>query len=372
MKLLHLSDLHIGKSIGNYSLIDDQRYALKEIVRIVEERKIDVVLIAGDIFDTSIPSSDALSLYSDFLDELIFRLDKKVLAIAGNHDSSKRLDINKNFYRSNNYFLVSELEREPIVLEDEYGKINFYLIPFISLAKAKAEIDSEIENFTDLYRHILNDISYEDRNVLVSHCYASNMGIYDEEIYDDGQKPLTIGGSDAMDANLFMEFDYVALGHLHRAHFVIDPKIRYSGTFMKYSFDEVLGEKSVTVIDLTKDIDIEKMPLKNLRDFEVRRGKFEDILKSEASDNYIKFILEDDYTIENAMAKLKAKFPLAVSISYANKSVFSREDTLDIDIENKDAVELFTDFYKFKMDEDMTNDEIETLKRIIVCDQKDL
>ena len=169
MKLLHLSDLHIGKSIGNYSLIEDQRYALEEIVKIVEKKDIDVVLIAGDIFDTSIPSSDALSLYSDFLDELIFRLDKKVLAIAGNHDSSKRLDINKNFYRSNNYFLVSELERKPIVLEDKYGKINFYLIPFISLAKAKAEIDSEIENFTDLYRQILNDISYEDRNVLVSH-----------------------------------------------------------------------------------------------------------------------------------------------------------------------------------------------------------
>ena len=371
MRLLHLSDLHIGKNLGNYSLIEDQRFALEDIVRIIEEEDVDLVMIAGDIFDTSIPSSDALSLYSDFLDQVIFRLNKKVLAIAGNHDSSKRLDINKNFYRSNNYYLVSELEDEPLTFEDTYGRINFHMIPFISLSKAKAEVDSEIKNFTDLYTNLLEQISYEDRNVLITHCYASNMGIEDENAYDDGQKPLTIGGSDAMDGNLFMDFDYVALGHLHRAHYVINPKIRYCGTFMKYSFDEVNQEKTVTLVDLKEDATIRKIPVKNLRDFELRSGTFDEILKTEASNNYIKFILEDDYTIENAMAKLKAKFPLATSISYANKAVFTREDSLDIDIENKDAMELFMDFYEFKMDEEMTEDEIESLKRIIQCDQKD-
>lgn len=365
MRLLHLSDLHLGKNIGTYSLLQDQRFVLKDIVRIIDEENIDLVMIAGDIFDTSIPSAEALSLYSDFLEEVIFGLGKKVLAIAGNHDSSKRLDINKNFYRSNNYYLVSELEDNIISFEDAYGRINFHLIPFISISKARAELDPTINNFTDLYQKLLSGLSYYDRNVLITHCYASNMGLEDENAYDDGQKPLTIGGSDAMDANLFRNFDYVALGHLHRAHFVLEPKIRYCGTFMKYSFDESKETKTVTIVDLTDEVKISKIKLKTFRDFEIRKGKFEDILKSEASENYVKFILEDDYTIENAMARLKNKFPLAVSISYANKLAFTREDSLDIDIENKGILELFEDFYKFKMDEDMGDEEIKTLQRII-------
>lgn len=370
MRLIHLSDLHLGKNIGSYSLIEEQKFALDEIISIIKKEEVDLVMIAGDIFDTTIPSAEALDLYSNFLEEVVFDLKKKVLAISGNHDSSKRLDINKKFFRSNNYYLISEYEKSPLTFEDEYGKVNFYLIPFISINKARTIFNPSIDNFTDLYKFALKDIGYEDRNVLISHCYASSMK-EDKEAYDDGQKPLTIGGYDMMDASVFEKFDYVALGHLHRAHFVLDPKIRYAGTFMKYSFDEENQSKSVTLVDLKEKAEIRKIYLPLLRDFEVRRGLFEDLLREKSTDSYIKFILEDSSIIENAMAKVKEKFPRAVSISYANKLALTREDSLDIDLENKDILELFSDFYKFKMDEDLKDKDKEVIKRIIACDQED-
>ena len=144
---------------------------------------------------------------------------------------------------------------------------------------------------------------------LITHCYANNIAIEDGKLYNEGQKPLTIGGSDAMDAHLFENFDYVALGHLHNRHYVIDPKIRYSGTFMKYSFDEENKKKSVTLINLTDHVETYDIDIKQLHDFRTIKGKFADIIKESASDDYIKVILEDDSTIENAMAKLKEKFP---------------------------------------------------------------
>src|SRR5699024_1878033 len=151
--------------------------------------------------------------------------------------------------------------KNPISFEDDFGKVNFYLIPFISINKAKTIFDSSIDNFTDVYKYALASIDYKDRNVLITHCYASNMSSFDKEVYDEGQKPLTIGVTDSMDASLFENFDYVALGHLHRAHFVLDPKIRYSGTFMKYSFDEENLTKTVTLVDLEDVAQIRKIEI---------------------------------------------------------------------------------------------------------------
>ena len=170
-----------------------------------------------------------------------------------------------------------------------------------------------------------------------------------------------------MDASIFMGFDYVALGHLHSAHYVLDPKIRYSGTFMPYSFDKKDVNKSVTLVDLGKEsFDIEKIPIKLLRDFEVRTGFFDDLISEEASDSYIKFILEDKATVENAMAKFKRKFPNAVLINYASRSVFAMDDReINIDIENKSTLELFEDFVSYKDNRELTEDEKTVIKDVI-------
>lgn len=363
MKLLHLSDLHIGKSIGSYSLLEDQKFCLDQILEIIKNEKIDIVLIAGDIFDTSIPNNEAMKVYSDFVDEIIFNLKKKIIEISGNHDSGKRLEISKSFFEKNSYYIYGNSFNEKLTFEDEYGKVNFYPIPYISLARAKNEIDPSIENFTDLYKVLLKNIDYKDRNVLITHCYANEKAFEDEKI--EGEKPLTIGGNDAMDAHLFKKFDYVALGHLHRKHFVLDEKIRYCGTFMKYSFSEINQKKSVTIVDLKDEIGIKEIEIKPLNDFERICDYFENIIKMENSNSYLEFILKDENPIDSPMAKLKMKFPHAVSISYENSIDIENDDSLDIDLENLSVMEIFEEFYKFKMDEKMGKNEKEVFKKVI-------
>lgn len=367
MKLLHLSDLHIGKSLGNFSFLEDQKYVLDQILDIIKVKKIEAVMIAGDIFDTSVASSEALDLYNYFIEKIIFEIKIPVLAISGNHDSAKRLDINKRFYKTNKYYLAGEYTEDVVTLEDENGPIHFFLLPFMSLAKGRILFGEDISDFTDLYKKALENYSYKDRNVLITHCYATELSESLEKEYNEGQKPLTIGGSDFCDAELFVGFDYVALGHLHSAHYVYDPKIRYSGTFMPYSFDKKDVNKSVTIVDLGKNsLDIEKIPIKLLREFEVRTGVFDDLISDPASDSYIKFILEDKATIENAMAKFKKKFPNAVLINYASRSVFAMENSeININIENKSTIELFEDFIEYKDKRKLTSEERSVLEDVI-------
>lgn len=367
MKLLHLSDLHIGKSLGNFSLLEDQKYVLDQILEIIEEKKVEAVMIAGDIFDTALASAEALDLYNYFIEKIVFDLDIPVLAIAGNHDSAKRLDVNKRFYKTNKYYLAGEFNRDKVTLFDDEGPLNFYLLPFMSLAKGEVIFGEKLDDFTRLYELALEGIDYKDRSVLITHCYASYSESTLETAYNEGQKPLVIGGSDMMDASLFDKFDYVALGHLHSAHFVKEEKIRYAGTFMPYSFDKKDNNKSVTLVDLKKDsLDIEKIPIKLLREFEVRQGLFDDLIRENPSDSYIKFILDDEATVENAMAKFNAKFPNAVLINYANKSVFDLDgESLDIDLDNKNPLELFADFVDFKDSRKLTEAEVEILKEVI-------
>ncbi|MDY3006423.1 exonuclease subunit SbcD [Anaerococcus sp. AGMB00486] len=365
MRILHLSDLHIGKMIGNYSLLEEQKYGLDQILDIVKRENVDLIIIAGDIFDTSIPKNEAMKVYDDFINSLVFKFKKKVIAIAGNHDSGKRLEISKSFFEKSNYFVYGDSFFNKISFEDSFGTINFYPIPFISLARARSEIDPNIESFNDLYKILLKDIDYEDRNVLISHCYANESANEDTLEIQEGEKPLSIGGNDAMDAHLFMKFDYVALGHLHRKHFVLDEKIRYSGSFMKYSFSEVNQRKTVSIIDLNDNLKIKEIEIKALNDFRVIDNYFEKILKMKDSNDYIQFILKDKNPIDSPMAKLKLKFPNAVSIKYQYDQNLDISDKIDIDIKNLSTLEIIKKFYEFKMDEKMPENEESILKRVL-------
>lgn len=364
MRILHISDLHIGKMIGSYSLLEDQSYCLDQVLKIVEKEKVDLVLIGGDIFDTPVASAEAMEVYSSFIEDLVFDLKVKVVAIAGNHDSAKRLDVNREFFKKASYYMVGDYRKEVLTFTDDYGKINIHPIPYLSLAKARSIFKEDFESFTDLYAYLLKDINYEDRNILLSHCYASETTHEDEGEMTEGEKPLTIGGNDAMDAKLFSKFDYVALGHLHRKHYVYQDNIRYSGSLMKYSFSEK-GNKSVTLIDLTDELHIREIEIKALRDFRTIEDSFDRILTMKPSDDFIQLVLLDKHPIENAMAKVKKVFPNAVNIRYKDSSVFSKEDDFDIDIENLSSLELFKEFYKFKMNEPMTEEELEMFKKVI-------
>ncbi|MDO4662581.1 MAG: exonuclease SbcCD subunit D [Tissierellia bacterium] len=366
MRFLHLSDLHIGKNISNYSLIEDQKYALEQIIDIANKNKVELVIIAGDVYDKLISSNEALELYEWFIEELIFKYKIKVIAIAGNHDSHKRLSYSKKFFEKFNYFVYGEYsDTDCITLEDEYGKINFYPISYISIQKARTVFkDKEIENYSDLYNYLLESISYNDRNVLITHCYASETGYESENAYDNNQKPLTIGGNDAMDAKIFKNFDYVALGHLHRAHYVLDEKIRYSGTFMKYSFSEVNDKKTITLVDLTDKLQITKIPIKPLRDFKIINDYFENILNYEKSSDYIQVVLKDEAIVEDAINILKSKFDHIVNIIY-EKRIINNDDDFDFDIKGNDTLSLFDKFYKYKMDRKIEEHEQSVIKDIL-------
>lgn len=365
MKILHLADLHLGKDLGGYSLIEDQDYILKEILKVVEEERVDLVIISGDIFDKAIPSSEALSLYSSFIEELAFGMEKKIIAIAGNHDSGKRLSYNSGFFEKASYYIFGEYDGRVVTLEDDYGPIHFYPLPYMSLAKAREYFGEEVSSFTEIYRRLLDGVDYRDRNVLITHCYATESGLEDKGDSFEGEKPFTIGGSDAMDAHLFLDFDYVALGHLHRKGYVLEEKIRYPGTFMKYSLGEREQNKTLTLVNLTDKLEIYERQIKTLRDLRLFEGTFDQALSLHPSDDYLYFSLEDKDPVENPMGILKKIFPHAVAIRYKNANLLSFDGRLDLDLEGKDEVELFKEFYRLKMGEDLTERDLDLLRRTI-------
>lgn len=360
MRLLHISDLHLGKTLYNYSLIEDQKFILNRIIDILIFKKVEVLIIAGDIYDTKIANNEALNLYKEFIDKVIFDLNIKVIAISGNHDSSNRLSQAQSFYKRNNYYVYGDfIELEKLVLEDEYGKVNFYPISFISMTQAKILFDTEeIESFTDIYKLILKDIDYRDRNVLITHCYAG-LYTYESEEYNEDQKPLTIGNSDCMDAHLFEKFDYVALGHLHFAHKVLKNSIRYSGSPLKYSFSEK-DKKSVTFIDLKQKAEIETIELRPIRKLVTYEDSFENLIQKDPVDDYVEVILTNETLISDPIKSLRKVFKNICSLKYKN-NVISKDSDLMEDNPNIDPLSLFNNFYKYKMDKKMNKD----MKKII-------
>lgn len=363
MRLLHLSDLHLGKSLSNLNLIEEQSYALNQIERIIDSENIDIILIAGDIFDKSVASNEALLLFENFIETLTLKLKKKVVAISGNHDSSARIEFAKSFFEKSGCYLIGTYEPNKVItLFKEDEKINIYPIPFISLQKASTFLE-HVEDYTDLYRQLLPEIDESEINILMTHCYASSNGD-GEENYDDDQRPLSLGNSDIMNAALFEKFDYVALGHLHRAHYVHKKHIRYCGTFMKYSFSEARDNKSITIFDtLTKDIEIK--PLELLHDLKVYNDYYKNIIEYPKNDDYVQIILKDKNIVENVFYKLKSIFKNLVNVKYeqlseSNTNLIHYKDDI-----NKDLMTQFELFYDYKMNESMDKEQKELLLEII-------
>ena len=247
MKFFHLYDLHLGRRIYEFSLIDDQKYILKEILRRTDEKRPDAVVIAGDIYDRAVPSAEAVELFDSFLTELAGR-HIPVLAIAGNHDSPERIAFGAGLMAPSGVHLspVYNGRVEPVTLSDAYGEVRFYLLPFIKTANVRRFYpDAVIESYTDALRCAVEhmDIDPSARNVLVTHQFVTG-GVRSES------EDITVGGTDNVDAAVFDGFDYVALGHLHGAQSIGRETLRYSGTPLKYSFSEKDQEKSITVVEL--------------------------------------------------------------------------------------------------------------------------
>lgn len=370
MKIMHLSDLHIGKKVNEYSMLQDQIYILKEILRIIDNEKVETVIIAGDVYDRSLPPNEALELFDEFLYQLSSR-NVNVFVISGNHDSPERISYGGRMMTENKIFLspVYDGNVKPISLNDEYGKVNFYMLPFVRPADIRRYFpDENIENYTDAVKLAIDNmnVDFSERNILVTHQFVTGAELSESE-------DIIVGGTDNVSGEVFDGFDYVALGHIHREQTVGKDNIRYCGTPLKYSFSEAKHIKSVTILDFKdkENIEYSKIPLTPLRDMREIRGTYDELtLKSNYEntnvDDYLHITLTDEEDIPDAIGKLRSIYPNIMKLDYDNLRTRGSGivDAIE-NIESKSPFELFADLFKQQNNQDMSEEQEEIMRNLI-------
>ena len=363
MKLIHLSDLHLGKRVNEFSMLEDQAFILQEILRIIDEEQPQAVLLAGDIYDKSVPSGEAVQLFDGFLWELSSR-KLQVFVISGNHDSPERLSFGGRLMEGSGIHLapVYSGKVEPVVLEDAYGPVNVYLLPFLKPAHVRRYFpEEEIGTYTEALGKAVEalEIHKEQRNVLVTHQFVTGASRSDSE-------EISVGGSDNVDASVFDDFDYVALGHIHGPQNIGSPRIRYCGTPLKYSFSEVGQQKSVTVAELKEKgtLEVTARPLTPLRDLREIRGSYLEVTaksfyEGRNREDYLHITLTDEEDVPDGAAKLRVIYPNLMRLDYDNARTRSRN--LPEGAEEpaaKPPLELFEEFYERQNNQPMTEEQI--------------
>lgn len=371
MKLIHLSDLHLGKRVNEFSMLEDQKYILNQVVTIIEEEQPDAVLIAGDVYDKSVPSAEAVELFDEFLVQLA-SCKTPVFIISGNHDSAERLSFAGRLIDASGIHLAPVYKGAvtPFSLEDAYGTVNIYMLPFVKPANVRRFFpDEEILSYEDALHVAIQAMPLDEknRNILITHQFVTGAATSDSE-------ELSVGGTDQVSAEVFAAFDYVALGHLHRPQNVKDG-IRYCGTPLKYSFSEVNDEKSVTVAELKEkgDLSVREIPLIPLHEMKEIKGTYTDLtLKEyydkhpELKDSYLHITLTDEEDVPDAAAKLRIIYPLLMKLDYDNTRTRNQQQVSELsDVEKKTPMELFDAFYEMQNGQEMSEDQKEYMKGLI-------
>lgn len=370
MKLIHLSDLHIGKRVNEVSMIEDQEYILHQILRIIKDEKADAVLLCGDIYDKSIPSAEAVTLFDDFLNRLAL-LQVTVLAISGNHDSPERLAFGNRLMEGAGIHIspVYDGSISPLQLTDAQGAVNFWLLPFIKPAHVKRYYpDEAIESYTDACRVAVAHMGVDtrERNVLLTHQFVTGAVTCESE-------ELSVGGSDNVDASVFEGFDYVALGHIHGPQNVGSNQIRYCGTPLKYSFSEAGHYKSVTVVELGEkgNLELHTAALTPLHDMRVIRGSFGEVTSKSfyegtATDDYLQVILTDEEDVPEAIGKLRVIYPNIMKLTYDNTRTRTHQ-MIDgaADVEQKTPLQLFGELYEQQNNQPMSEEQSRFVQELI-------
>jgi len=370
MKLIHLSDLHIGKRVNEISMLDDQAYILTQILRIVDEEKPTAVLICGDVYDKSVPSAEAVTLFDDFLCRLAKR-DTQTLIISGNHDSPERLAFANRLMEQSGIHIspVYNGEVKPITLSDDHGQVDFWLLPFLKPTHVKRFFPEEsIESYTDACRVAIGQMPMDKtkRNVLLTHQFVTGAATCDSE-------ELSVGGSDNVDASVFGGFDYVALGHIHGQQNIGTNRIRYCGTPLKYSFSEEYHHKSVTVVELGAkgELKLELRPLTPRHDLRSIRGTFEELTDKAfydgtAVDDYLHITLTDEEDVPEAVGKLRLIYPNLMKLSYDNTRTRTNRiiDGAE-DVQCKSPLELFEELYGQQNNQPMSDEQRKFAEELI-------
>mgnify|MGYP000676046750 CR=1 FL=1 len=370
MKILHLGDLHLGKRVNEISMIEDQKFILDQIVTLVKEEKIDVILLCGDIYDKAIPTIEAIHLLDEFLEELS-DLKVKVLMISGNHDSAERLSFGAKLFESSDIYIsqVYDGEMKRIVLKDQYGPISVYLLPFLKPAAVRHALQrDDINTYEEGVMAALQEceIDATQRNVLVAHQFVTGADRSDSE-------ETWVGGLDNVSAEVFKDFDYVALGHIHRPQKMGRETLRYSGTPLKYSFSEADHKKSVTIVELLEkgNVRVSTVPLIPRRDMRKLRGTYMDVTAkdhytAENKMDYLQITLTDEEDVPGALQKLRTVYPNLMRLEYDNKRTRENREVQAVEAqEQKSELELFEEFYELLNNEPMKEEQTEFVEKLI-------
>lgn len=353
MKFIHLSDLHIGKRVNEFSMIEDQKYILLEILSIIEKEEANAVLISGDIYDKSQPSNEAVNLF----DEFIFRLSKlnvKTYIISGNHDSAEKLSFAYRFIEKSNVFIspVYNGEIKKHTLLDEWGKVNIYMLPFIKPINVKLQFeDEEISSYTDAIKVAIKhmDVNENERNIILSHQFVTGA------IRSDSEE-ISLGGTDNVDVCAYDSFDYVALGHIHSPQKLVRDTVRYSGTPLKYSFSECRHNKSVTVVEMKEkgNVSITQIPLVPMRDMVEIKGKYDEVMAKSFYENlnadkdYFHITLTNEEDVADALLKLRTVYKNIMKLDYDNKRTRAATTVGTTASQSKSPLELFDELYEMQ------------------------
>ena len=362
MKFVHLSDLHLGKRVNEYSMLEDQEYILTKIINIIDDEKPSGVIIAGDVYDKSIPSAEAVQMFDDFLTRLAKR-NLRVFVISGNHDSPERMSFGYRLMNQSGIHIsqVYDGKIEPFVIKDEHGVINVYMLPFVKPAHVKRFSDESIESYTDAIRVAIAEMKVDQsaRNLLITHQFVTGATRSESE-------DISVGGSDNVDVSVFDGFDYVALGHIHSPQNCTSDRVRYCGTPLKYSFSEAKDNKSITVVELEEkgNVSVKTVSLVPMRDMVEIKGKYNEIMLKSFYENtsyqedYIHITLTDEEDIVDAIGKLRTVYHNLMKLDYDNKRTRSVSQVDGaVDVETKTPIELFSDFYELQNNQPMSDEQ---------------
>lgn len=354
MKIVHTADWHLGKLVQGVYMTEDQDAILQQFVQQMALEKPDVIVIAGDIYDRSLPPVEAVNVLNKVLAQLIGDLNIPVLAIAGNHDSPGRLQFGSDLMRSSGYYIAGQLTSDlaPVILTDDFGEVHFHLVPFAEPSHVKQlfaddTIQTPQQAMAKIIAHINATSKKEARHVFVGHAFVTANG-EEEENTSDSERPLVVGGAECVSAKYFANFNYVALGHLHQAHQVGDKRLQYAGSPLKYSLSEQHHKKGYLIIELDAEgaVTVEKKALLPRRDLRQITASMDEILQHEVSEDYVFIVLTDEHSITSPMEKIRTVYPNAMHVSRKLPADLQQEAITVSASEKLNDLELFTAFYE--------------------------
>ena len=379
MRFLHTADLHIGKRVNEFSMLEDQEYILRQILKTADKEQVEAVLIAGDVYDKQVPSAETVRLFDWFLTQLNSR-KLPVFVIGGNHDSVERLSFGAQIMEESGVYLTQSYDGKvvPVRLEDEYGPVNLWMLPFLKPAMVKRFFpEQEIVTYQDALETVIGnmELNREERNLLIAHQFVTGAVTGGSE----DSVEVFVGGVENVDASVFADFDYVALGHIHRAQSAGGEQIRYSGTRLKYSFSEIRHEKSVTIAELKEkgSLTVHQVPLKPLHDMREIRGSYEELVLRENYqgtnlEDYLHVILTDENDIPDVIGRLRSIYPNIMKLDYDNQRTRRNQELMKEEAAvEQSPMELLGQFFSQQNNQEMSPEQTEYARTLMETIRKE-